>query len=116
MARLLSLLLIFVLVGLNGAGLATAICQHEDARAHTLARHSPDVGVAAAALAEEAASAAQEDGALAAAAAVQLAGFLLPSVSDVEFGRLLEPIGYQTPALPVLGSRAITPLLGPPLL
>ncbi len=104
-----------MLVGLNGAGVAAAICQHEDARAHALALHSGDEKRAIGALAEESAAAAEDDEALGAAAAVQLAGFLLPLGPSISLVRFPEFIGQPSRAPLALTSRSIAPLLEPPL-
>jgi hypothetical protein len=115
MVRLLSMLLMLVLVALNGAGVATAICQHGDAQAHVAARHSMNRQIAAAAIVEETASKAQQDGSLADAAAVQLAGFLKPSEPVISLPADQEPSTRLLPKTAELANRAIPPPLEPPL-
>jgi hypothetical protein len=114
-ARLLSLLMMLALVMTSGAAVPMAMCQHVDAGAHALALQSSESEVASVALAEESAAAAASKSALADAAAVQLAGFLLPA--DIELPAPPSLSALSRPAVhpAKLASRAISPLLEPPL-
>lgn len=115
-SRLVNLLLMLLLVVANGPAVATAICQHQDARAHAAAVQSADAGVSAEAVGEEtAAKAALFDGALGEAAGTLLAGYMLPS-EPVLFAPGLVPstIGSM-PDDPASIGRSVPPLLEPPL-
>jgi hypothetical protein len=114
-ARLLTLLIMIALSFTNGAAFATAICTHQDARAHMAARASADPKVAAVALSEESAAKASKDAALAEAAALAMAAFLLPTEPLPPQPRAIEPASRPMTASPGLTSRSIRPLLEPPL-
>lgn len=58
MVRLLSLFMIFALVVTQGSSMAAAVCRHQNAQEHVLARQSGDRSVAAVSLREDAAAAA----------------------------------------------------------
>ena len=115
-SRLVTLLLMLLLVVANGPAVATAICQHQDARAHAAAAQSADAGVSAEALSEEtAAKAASADGALGDAAGTLLAGYMLPP-EPVLFppGFIASTIGSMADDQGQVG-RSVPPLLEPPL-
>ena len=116
MVRLVTLLLMLVLAIANGPAVASAICQHQDARAHAAAVQSTDAGVAADALSEEtAAKATSVDGALGDAAGTLLAGYMLPPEP------VLLPPGFVDATIRSMPddlgqvSRSVPPLLEPPL-
>ena len=116
MARLLPLLLLLVFVAANGFAAPFALCRHADVAAHTAARASEQLTVSLAAHGEEAAeSAGEKQGTLADAAASALAGVLLPdepALSAVSAGGALRT---RMTGAEALSSRAIGPLLEPPL-
>lgn len=115
MTRIASLLLMFALVITNGPAIASAMCRHADARAHVSALQSADRGIAEAAAHEERAAASGQKGTLADAASVQLAGFVTPA------GPILHVPAAGAPQKPRAvddadrSSRALRPLLEPPL-
>ena len=115
MRRFLTSLLVFMLVFVNGAAVAGAICQHATLPDHVAARTSHDSRVAGIALSEEAAdSAASNKGALANAGAIAW-------VADLSSGpQLTIPFGEshavdpEMAAVRPLVGRSLTPLLQPP--
>lgn len=58
MARLLTFFMIFALVTIQGLSMAAALCRHENAQEHILARQNEDPKIAAVSLGEEAAASA----------------------------------------------------------
>lgn len=116
MSRLLSLLAMFALVLTNGTAIATAMCGHTDAQAHAAALQSTDARVASAAMTEDAASStASKQATPADGAAVQLAGFLLPSNPVLPTPGSSGALDRRPADAAKLASRAISPLLQPPL-
>jgi hypothetical protein len=116
MARLVALLIMFAFVFTNGPAVAMAMCQHNDARAHTAALASTVVAVSMAAQSEErAADAASKQGALSDAAAPLLAGYLLPPELLPPLLLLVEPVDHDPMRVLGLPDRSVSPLLEPPL-
>jgi hypothetical protein len=115
-ARLLSLLMMLTLVLTNSAATAAALCQHEDAEAHASARQSDDAHIAAEAIIEEAAAAAEsKEGAVADAGGFQLGGYLLPSDLLLPTPASLASAHQRSADADKRPSRAVSPLLEPPL-
>jgi hypothetical protein len=115
MARLLSFLMIFVLVTSQGTAMAAAVCRHQDAQAHAVARASADAAVAGVSLREDAAEAtASKKGSPTTDAAAAWPAPLLPADAELPplrtAERLLPRPGRQAP----LASLAAPPLLEPP--
>jgi hypothetical protein len=115
--RVLALLIMFAMTVSNGAGLAAAMCQHEDVGAHAMALQSADKAVAAAAAGEEAAAAhsSETQGTLADSAPASLAGFILPSDGLTLPPRIEDPTQRYAGKFARLSGRSLRPLLKPPL-
>lgn len=114
MYRLLILLILFALTLGNGAAMAAAICQHQDARAHAAALHSSDTAVAAAALSEDRAATAEKEGTVSDGASASLLGYVLPSEPELAL-RGAERENLPKTAARRLSGRSPPPLLEPPL-
>jgi len=115
MARLVTLLMIITLVVANGSAAAGAVCRHQDARAHAVARQSQDAKIAGVALTEDAAAAlASKKGALGSTATVSLPAYILPCAALTPSPRAAEPIPGRPVESTPLSSRSIRPLLEPP--
>src|SRR5690349_18699099 len=110
MARFLTLLMIVVLMVANGSAVAGAICRHQDAREHAIARWSQDPRVVADALMEDAAAAvASRKGSPASVASLSLPAFILPSATLSTVPHAVEPMrGAERVSAP-LPSRSIRP-------
>ena len=116
MARLMTLLMMITLVVANGSAAAGAVCRHQDARAHAIARASQDAKVSAAALTEEtAADVGSKKGAVGGTAALSLPAYILPRATLTPAPRASEPIARAEGESPPLTSRSIRPLLEPPV-
>lgn len=116
MARLVTLLLMLLVVIANGPAVATAICRHQDARAHAAAVQSADAGLSAQARSEEtAAKGAAMDRALSDAAGTLLAGYMLPPEPMVFLPRLVGSTTRSMPDDSRHAGRSVPPLLEPPL-
>lgn len=117
MPRLLTLLLlIFALAVTNSAAVASVMCQHEDLDAHVLARESRDASVSQTALTEETADKGMsKKGSLADAAGASLSGYALPPEAIAIPIRLREPEDRRADDAASLASRALRPMLEPPL-
>lgn len=116
MARLLTLLLMFALIGANGPAVATAMCQHEDARSHEQALQSADRGESRMAHAEEsAATALSKKGSLHEAGAGLFQAAMLPAdpFEALPPPARAGPLGIMD-ASPLIG-RIPPPLHRPPL-
>ena len=108
--------MMLALVLTNSAATAAAVCQHNSAEAHASARQSSETGIAAEAIIEEtAAAAASKDGALADAAGLQLGGYVLPSDPVLPTPASLASAHQRSPDSAKAPSRAVSPLLEPPL-
>ena len=109
-------MLLLIFVAANGFAAPLALCRHADVSAHAAALASEQFAVSLAAHGEEAAEAAgDKQGTLADAAAGALAGVLLPDgpeLSGISAGRAPRTRMIEAEAL---SSRAIGPLLEPPL-
>lgn len=116
MSRLLILLIMVVFATTNGVAAPFAMCQHVDTKAHAAALASSDTVTAVAAHSEElAAAAADKQGLLADAAAGALTSVPLPSGVGLPTPTRSAAIDAPAPADSRLASRAIRPLLDPPL-
>jgi hypothetical protein len=106
--------MIFTLVIGHGSSVAAAICRHQDAHAHALARESRDPKIAAVSLAEDAAAAeAAKKSSQPANGSIHWLD-LLPAASPGVPARLAEPVRLRPAEQPVLASTSIPPLLEPP--
>lgn len=115
MMRLMTLLMMISLVVANGSAAAGAVCRHQDARAHALARLSHDAKISTAALTEEtAADVDSKKGALGGNASLSLPAYILPRVTPTPAPRASDPVGVPDCEATPLVSRAIPPLLEPP--
>lgn len=116
MTRLLTLLLMFALAFTNGPAVASAICDHKDARAHAAALQSADAAIFIAAHGEEAAAkATSEKAALGDAATALMAGYILPPEAGAFSVPPREPAGRPLRDKPILDGVSVPPLLEPPL-
>ena len=115
MARLLTLVMMITLLVANGSAAAGAVCRHQDARAHAIARVSHDAKISAAALTEEAAAdVGSKKGAIGGTAALSLPAYILPRATSAPVPRAGEPMQRAEGESPPLASRSIRPLLEPP--
>ena len=115
MTRLLRLFMIFALVVTQGSAMAQAVCRHESAKAHMLARESSDARVAAVSLREEAAAAASsKKAAQSADASAHWPAQMLPAEADAPPPRAIEPVRLRPAPAATLASTTIPPLLKPP--
>lgn len=116
MARFLTLLMIVTLMVANGSAVAGAICRHQDAREHAIARLSQDARVVADALMEDAAaSVASKKGALGSVASLSLPAYILPPATLPAVPLAAEPMRQPERESAPLPSRSIRPLLEPPV-
>jgi hypothetical protein len=116
MPRLLTLLIMFALAVTNSAAVASVMCQHEDLRAHVLARESHDAAVSQAALTEETADkGTAKKRSFADAAGASLSGFALPPEAISVPLRLREPQDRNATDAASLANRSLRPMLEPPL-
>ena len=114
--RLLTLLIMFALAVTNCAGVAGAMCQHEDARAHAEALRSSDRIVSQSAQTEDAASeAASKKRSATDSSGTSLAGYALPPEVFSIAPRLPEPQARHAADSAALRNRALQPMLEPPL-
>ena len=115
-ARLVTLLIMFAFVIVNGPAVALAKCQHEDALTHAAALQSSDSEVSAVAQSEEtAATAVSKNGFLSEAATTLLAAYILPTAASSFPRRFVEPAHSLMTNATGRGSRSVPPLLEPPL-
>jgi hypothetical protein len=115
MARLLTILMIVALVIAHGSSVAAAVCHHQDAHEHALARQSRDPKVAAVSLAEDAAGAVDSKKASQSASnSIQWPTDLLPVTLPAFLSRPVEPIRLRPADQAALASASIRPLLEPP--
>ena len=107
--------MILTLAIAHGSSVAAAICQHQDAHEHALARESRDPRVAAVPIAEEAAAAAESKKAPQSSSnSIHWPTDLLPATLPVVPFRLVEPIRLKPAGQAALASASIPPLLEPP--
>jgi hypothetical protein len=114
LTRLLALSLILTLVVGHGSSVAAAICRHQDAHEHALARQSSDAGVAAVPLAEEAAAASSKKAGQSPSSAIHWPADLLPATLPVVPLRTVEPVRLRPASQIPLASSSVPPLLEPP--
>lgn len=115
MARLLSLFMIFALVLTQGSSMAAAVCRHQNAHEHLMARQSQDAKVAAVSLGEEAAAAAVvKKASHSSDASGHWPAEMLPPRSEAVPLPSRERIVFQPPRQARLLSANIAPLLKPP--
>lgn len=115
MARLLTFFMILALVTTQGSSMAAAVCRHQNAQEHSLARQSRDPKVASVSLREDAAAAASTKKTTPSGdSSGHWPAQLLPS--RIEAPAL--PAGERLPPPPsveaALPSATILPLLEPP--
>lgn len=115
MLRFLAMLMIVALVIGHGGSYAAAICHHQNAEEHALARLSHDGPVAAKALSEEtAASVASKEATGLSASPSAWAADMLPNQGLVAPFRIFEPIRTPIVDQARLASRSVPPQLEPP--
>jgi hypothetical protein len=115
MARLLRLFLILALVGTQGTVMAQAVCRHQNAHEHRLARASLDLKVAAVSIREEAAAAtAAKKGSQSQDASSHWPSEMLPAQAEVPLLPVPERTWLRPAAQSALSSPSILPLLKPP--
>jgi hypothetical protein len=112
--RILAIVLIVMLLIGHGSSVTAAICKHQDAHAHALARESHDAGVAAIPLAEEAAAADSKKSSQTPGSAVHWPTDLLPATLPIVPFRVAETMRLRPADQPPLASASIRPLLEPP--
>jgi hypothetical protein len=98
----------------HGSSVAAAICRHQDAHEHALARQSSDPGVAAIPLAEEAAAANSKKAGQSPSGPIHWAADLLPTTLPVVPLRIVEPVRLRPASQVPLASSSVPPLLEPP--
>jgi hypothetical protein len=109
------MLMVITLVIGHGLSYAAAICHHQDAQEHRIARQSHDSKIAAEAQSEETAGGvASSKGAAFGVSAAAWAADMLPLPSLQMPFRILEPIRRQVVNGRVLASQSVLPLLEPP--
>ena len=114
MTRFLALLMIVTLVIGHGSSVAAAICQHQDAHEHALARESRDARVAAIPLAEEAAAADSKKAGQSPSSSIHWPTDLLPATLPAVPFRVIEPVRLRPAGQIPLASASVRPLLEPP--
>jgi hypothetical protein len=114
-ARFLTIFMIVTLVIAHGSSVAAAVCRHQDAHEHALARESRNPNVAAVPLAEEAAAAADsKKGSSSANNSIHWPADMLPArLPSVPF-RAVERVRLRPADQPALTSTSRRPLLEPP--
>lgn len=114
MTRLLAILMIVTLLIGHSSSVAAAICKHQDAHEHALARESRDATVAAIPLAEEAAAAHSKKTSQSSSNAIHWPTDLLPATLPAVPFRMAEPPRFPPAGQAPLASASIRPLLEPP--
>jgi len=115
MARLLTLLTILAMVLGQGSAMANAVCRHQNAREHVLARQSRDAAVAAVSQREDAAAdAASKKASRSADGNSQWPAQLLPPAIEPAPALAAESPQYRTAHYAALPSATVQPLLKPP--
>jgi hypothetical protein len=106
-------MIVTLLIG-HSSSVAAAICKHQDAHEHALARESRDAGVAAVPLAEEAAAAQSKKTSQTPSSAIHWPTDLLPAILPSVPFRVTEPLRLRPAGQAPLASASIQPLLEPP--
>ena len=115
MTRFLTIFMILALVIAHGSSVAAAVCHHQNAHEHALARASRDAKVAAVPLAEEAAAAVDsKKGSSSAAASIHSPVEMLPAAMPAVPFRAAERIRLRPADQAALASASVRPLLQPP--
>ncbi|MEA3037365.1 MAG: hypothetical protein QOH04_3167 [Sphingomonadales bacterium] len=115
MARLLSLFMMLALVMTQGTAMASALCRHQSAQAHILARESHDARIAAVAIGEEeAAATASKKASQSADSLSHWPAEMLPAAPEAPPLRIVEPLRLRPGLDAALGSATVLPLLKPP--
>lgn len=115
MARLLSFLMMLTLAMTQGSSMAAAVCRHQNAQEHILARQSSDVKVAAVSLHEEAAAAvASKKAPQAPGGASHWPAELIPPSTGSFPLRVVERVRLRPSVQAGLPSATVAPLLKPP--
>jgi hypothetical protein len=106
----------FSLAVTNNAAVASVLCEHEDMRAHVLARESDDSSISQRALTEETAEkGTAKKGSLADTAGASLSGYALPPDAISISVPLRESQDRRVADAASLASRSLRPMLEPPL-
>jgi hypothetical protein len=114
-ARLLTFLMIFALVATQGVSMAAAMCRHQDAQAHILARQSKDAAIAAVSVREDAAAAAASKKAPGSGDSFShWPAELLPATSEATAPPTAENLRLRPARQIALRSTNVPPLLEPP--
>jgi hypothetical protein len=106
-------MIVTLLIG-HSSSVAAAICKHQDAHEHALARESLDAGIAAVPLAEEAAAAHSKKSSQAPSNAIHWPTDLLPATLPTVPFRVAEPLRLRPADQAPLASASVRPLLEPP--
>lgn len=115
MARLLSLFMMLALVTTQGTAMASALCRHQSAQEHILARQSHDAKIAAVAIGEEeAAATASKKASQSADSSSHWPAEMLPVEHEAPMLRIFEPLRLRPGVYAALASATILPLLKPP--
>jgi hypothetical protein len=115
MARLLRLFLILALVTTQGTAMAQAVCRHQNAHEHMLARASLDAKVASVSIREDAAAAtAAKKGSQFADASSHWPAEMLPTKVEPQPLPSSEPSRLRPARQSALSSASVLPLLKPP--
>jgi guanyl-specific ribonuclease Sa len=115
MARLLSLFMMLALVMTQGTSMASALCRHQSAQEHILARQSHDAKIAAVAIGEEeAAATASKKASQSVDSSSHWPAEILPAEAETPPLRIAEPLRLRPELHAALASATILPLLKPP--
>ena len=106
-------MIVTLLIG-HSSSVAAAICKHQDAHEHALARESRDASVAAVPLAEEAAATHSKKSPQTPGSAIHWPTDLLPATLPAVPFRLAEQLRLRPGDQAPLASASIRPLLEPP--
>jgi hypothetical protein len=111
--RIFAILMIVAMLIGHSSSVAAAICEHQDAHEHAMARESRDASVAAVPLAEEAAAQSKKSSPTS-SNAIHWPTDLLPATLPVVPFRTAEPLRLRPAGQTPLASASIRPLLEPP--
>lgn len=114
MTRFLAILMIVTFLVGHGSSVAAAICRHQDAHEHALARESRDARVAAVPLAEEAAAADSKKAGQSSSSSIHWPTDLLPAALPVVPFRVVEPVRLRPSGQIPLASTSVRPPIEPP--
>jgi hypothetical protein len=115
MARLLTLLMILAVVTTQGMAMASALCRHDSAQEHVLARQSTDARIASISIGEESAARSLDDKASGSAdSSAAWPAKMLPADSAAQPLRIAERSPLRPSRQHSLPSLSVLPLLEPP--